>query len=95
MLTSDTETFQEGQRGKHLDAKHPDWRPKAIGAEIYQFAMTILRELGNEPNGRKKSSRGAEGRSADQSQVGNEMAGDQSPSAIGFSRSRKEYCITF
>ena len=53
-----TETAQEGHRGKHLEVKHPYWRAKVIGAKIYQFAMIVLRALGNESNGRKINSRG-------------------------------------
>ena len=50
--------FREGQYGKHLAVKHPGWGAKVSGPKIYQVAMMILRDLGDEANGRKINSRG-------------------------------------
>ena len=36
-----------GKYDKHLDVKHPDWEVGAIGSEIYQSAVMILREIGH------------------------------------------------
>ena len=60
MLTADTETFQEVHHVKSLSSRNPYLRAKVIGPQIYQFAMTILREHGNIPNWRKINSRGTE-----------------------------------
>ena len=81
----------------HLSAKHPDWRARAraIGAQIYQFAMTILIELGNEPNGGRSTVVGQKRKSADPSHERKWRARDRSPSAIGFSHTRKAYCSMY
>ena len=50
--------IQEGQYRRNLAVNHPDWGVGMIGAEIYQVAMMIPRDLVNDTYGRKINSRG-------------------------------------
>ena len=63
-LEDGTECFQDGKRGRHLAAKHPSWTSSLIGRKIYQCTMAIVREYGNDTDGRKINSRKTAGRSA-------------------------------
>ena len=45
--------IQEGNYGRSIAFKHPDWRAEVIGSEIYQVATMILRGRGNDTKGRK------------------------------------------
>ena len=46
-----------GKYDKHLDVKHPDWQVDAIGPNLYQATVAILREIGHYSRGRKINSR--------------------------------------
>ena len=42
-----------GKYGRHLSANHPSWTARLIGRKIYQYAMGIMREYGNDTKGSK------------------------------------------
>ena len=48
IMGQEAEPPKEGKHVKHLEATHQDWRAKVIGPKIYQVAMMILRDLGND-----------------------------------------------
>ena len=45
--------MQEGKYGKNLASKHPEWGLGEIGDQIYQVAMAILGDIGNDTSGEK------------------------------------------
>ena len=50
----------EGQYGKRRESKHPDYGgAEVIGAEVYQVATMILRDVGGDTKSRKINSRWA------------------------------------
>ena len=86
---------QEGQNERNLALKNPDWRADAIGIQIYQFALIILRDMGSESNGRTINIPGASEFECESATWG---FGDgwRSPagSVCGFSRSMNVFSIT-
>ena len=58
-LAVGAEGFQQCQNARRLEVKTPPyWQSRLIGAQIYQIALIISRDLGNDINGSKISSRG-------------------------------------
>ena len=57
MMGSECATASDGRYEKHLAVKHPDWKVEAIGANLYQATVLILREIGAYSMGRKVNSR--------------------------------------
>ena len=51
------EGFQDGKYGRHLAAMRPSRTEKLIGRQIYQYALVIMREYGNDTNRSKINSR--------------------------------------
>ena len=58
--------FPQDQQGVTLAVKHEDWQAGAIGKQIYQFSLIVLRDIGNEPHGRKINSSGTAERGSDE-----------------------------
>ena len=79
----------------HLAVNHPDWGVGEIGTKIYQTAVVILRDIGNDSMGRKINSRGTTEGECGTIAWNEEEGRNSSHILTGFSHSRKKSCRTY
>ena len=85
MLGAEGAPSIEGRYGKRLSANRPNWRVGGIGANIYQVESMIMRDIGNDTQGRKINSRRTAWGNADPRPELKGGPGNQCISLTGFS----------